>query len=263
MPDIAQDAAPFQIVPAQDHPDALSDVVLVCDHASNRVPPEIDLGVPPEDMARHIAWDVGAQGVTLGLARHLGTAAILSRFSRLVIDPNRDPLDPTLVMKLYDGSLIPGNRHADAAEIARRLAAYHQPYHGAIAGMVDTIEAAGGQPALISIHSYTPQLRGKPIRPWHVGILWDQDDRLVRPLLAELRADLDIVVGDNEPYSGQLAGDCMNTHGTQRGIPHALIEIRNDLISTPDDQQAWADKLAPVLRRALAVMRQEESYEGT
>lgn len=254
---------PFELLPAGAGPDALTDVILVCDHASNRVPPELDLGVPPDEMARHIAWDVGARGVTQHLARMMGAPAVLSRFSRLVIDPNRDPRDPTLLMKLYDGTLIPGNRHAGPDEVARRLAAYHQPYHQAITSAIDRVQATGRQPVLISIHSYTPQLRGKPVRPWHVGILWNRDDRLVRPLLAELRADLDIVVGDNEPYSGELPGDCMNTHGTQRGLPHALIEIRNDLISTPGDERAWAEKLAPVLRRAITVMRQEESYEGT
>ena len=180
-------------------------LVLVCDHASNNVPPEIgSLGLSEEDMRRHIAWDVGARGVTLGLARRLGAEAVLSTWSRLVIDPNRGEDDPTLVMKLYDGSLIPGNRQVGQAEIARRLDVYHRPYHRAVDGALDRVIAEGRAPALVAIHSFTPQFRGRALRPWHVGLLWDRDDRLLGPLLAQLRAEPDLCVGDNEPYSGQL-----------------------------------------------------------
>ena len=112
-------------------------------------------------MARHIAWDIGARGVTLGLAEHLGASAVLSRFSRLVIDPNRGADDPTLVMKLYDGTIVPGNRGVDAAEIARRTETLHRPYHEAIDAALDAIVADGKTPALVSIHSFTPQLRGR------------------------------------------------------------------------------------------------------
>ncbi len=232
---------------------AMTRLVLVCDHARNAVPPEIgDLGLPAHEMARHIAYDVGARGVTLALAARLGAGAVLSTFSRLVIDPNRGEDDPTLVMRVCDGTIVPGNRHVDAAEIERRKAAYHRPYHAAIRAAVEEVEAAGEAPVLLSIHSFTPQFRGRPWRPWHVGVLWDRDARLVRPLLARLRAEPDLVVGDNEPYSGQLRGDTMWAHGTRRGIPHALIEIRNDLIETGDDQAAWAARLAPILRAAVA-----------
>ncbi len=230
-------------------------LVLVCDHARNAVPPAIgDLGLAPEDMARHIAYDVGARGVTLGLAAQLGAGAVLSTFSRLVIDPNRGEDDPTLVMRVCDGSIVPGNRHADAAEIERRRAAYHRPYHRAVGAALDAVVAAGEEPVLVSIHSFTPQFRGRPWRPWHVGVLWDRDPRLVRPLMARLRAEPDLVVGDNEPYTGRLVGDCMWVHGTSRGIPHALVEIRNDLIESPEGQDAWADRLAPVIRAAVADM---------
>lgn len=236
-------------------PMAMTRLLLVCDHARNAVPPEIgDLGLAPEDMARHIAYDVGARGVTLGLAARLGAGAVLSTFSRLVIDPNRGEDDPTLVMRLADGSIIPANRHVDAAEIARRIEAYHRPYHAAIRAALDEITAAGAAPVIVSIHSFTPQFRGRPWRPWHVGVLFDLDLRLVRPLLARLRAEPDLVIGENEPYTGQLEGDCMWTHGTSRGLPHALVEIRNDLIETPDDQAAWAARLAPIIRSAVADM---------
>lgn len=244
---------PVEHIAPAERPDAMRQLVLVCDHASNNVPPEIgSLGLSEEDMRRHIAWDVGARGVTLGLARRLGAEAVLSTWSRLVIDPNRGEDDPTLVMKLYDGSLIPGNRQVGQAETQRRLDAYHRPYHRAVSRALDRVQGERLAPALIAIHSFTPQFRGRPLRPWHVGLLWDRDDRLLRPLLRLLRAERGLCVGDNEPYSGQLQGDCMFTHGTQRGIPHLLIEIRNDLIETADGQEAWAERLAPMFRAAVA-----------
>ena len=230
-------------------------VLLLCDHARNAEPPGVALGLPGSEMARHIAWDVGARGVTLALAAALEAPAVLSTFSRLVIDPNRGEDDPTLVMRLYDGTVIPGNRKLDEAEIERRLATLHRPYHAAIAGEIDSALAAGQTPALISIHSFTPQLRGRPPRPWHIGLLWDRDDRLVRPLLDRLAAEPEICTGDNEPYSGQLHGDCMWQHGTSRGLPHVLIEIRNDLIETEAGQTAWAARLAPMIRDAVAAVR--------
>lgn len=234
---------------------AMAGLILLCDHARNAVPPEIgDLGLAPGDMGRHIAWDVGARGVTLGLAARLGAGAVLSTFTRLVIDPNRGEDDPTLVMRLYDGSIIPANRHIGAAEIERRRTVYYRPYHAAIREAIEAIVAAGETPVLVSIHSFTPRFRGRPPRPWHVGLLWDRDDRLVRPLLARLRTEDGLVVGDNEPYSGQLHGDCMWTHGTGRGLPHVLIEIRNDLIASLDGQAGWAARLAPMIRDAVTEM---------
>jgi len=234
---------------------AMTGLILLCDHARNAVPPEIgDLGLPPDDMGRHIAWDVGARGVTLGLAARLGAGAVLSTFSRLVIDPNRGEDDPTLVMRLNDGSIIPANRHIGEVEIERRKNVYYRPYHAAIREAIDAVVEAGEMPVLVSIHSFTPQFRGRPPRPWHVGLLWDRDDRLLRPLLARLRAEDGLVVGDNEPYSGQLHGDCMWTHGSGRGLPHVLIEIRNDLIESLDGQAGWAARLAPMIRDAVDEM---------
>lgn len=250
--------SPVEQIAASERADALPDLVLVCDHASNAEPPGIALGLGETDMARHIAWDVGARGVTLGLARHLGCPAVLSRWSRLVIDPNRGEDDPTLVMRIYDGSIIPGNRRVDAPEIQRRLDMLHRPYHRAVGSTLDSVVSAHGKAALVSIHSFTPQLRNRPVRPWHIGVLWDGDDRLVSPLLRHLRAGADLVVGDNEPYSGQLRGDCMYLHGTSRGIPHVLIEIRNDLIESAEDQAHWAARLAPILRATITDMRLAE-----
>lgn len=233
-------------------PDGEPALLFVCDHASNAVPPEIgDLGLPAADMARHIAWDVGARGVTLALSDAFDAPAVLSRFSRLVIDPNRGEDDPTLVMKLYDGTIIAGNRHADAAEVARRLDRYHRPYHGAVAAALDRAVGMGATPAVIAIHSFTPQLRGRAPRPWHVTVLRNGDDRIADPLLARLRAEDELVVGDDEPYTGYLEGDTMARHGLARGLPHVLIELRNDLIADAEGQQAWAALLARCLADVL------------
>ena len=250
---------PVERMPAGAGPDAMGDLLLVCDHASNRVPPWVPpLGLPDEDMTRHIAWDVGARAVTLGLAERMGAPAVLSTFSRLVIDPNRGADDPTLVMRLYDGSIIPGNRAVTDADITERTERLHRPYHEAIDAQLDGMIAAGHAPAIVSVHSFTPQLRGREPRPWHVGLLWDHDDRLVVPLLKRLVAEEDLVVGDNEPYSGQLQGDCMWMHGTARDIPHVLIEIRNDLIQSATGQAEWANRLAPMIRDAVGEMRLAE-----
>ena len=225
--------------------------IVTCDHASNRVPPEVaggDLGLPRADMERHIAWDVGAAGVSRRLGEMLDAPVILSGFSRLVIDPNRGEDDPTLLMKIYDGSIIPANRHADAAEVERRLDLFHRPYHRALAGLI-----AGRQdPVILSIHSFTPQLRGRAPRPWHVGVLYAGDTRLAYPLIARLRDEPGLCVGDNEPYSGHLPGDALDRHGVQPGRLHVLVEIRNDLIADAAGQALWAERLAPHLAAALA-----------
>ncbi|MEM6664778.1 MAG: N-formylglutamate amidohydrolase [Pseudomonadota bacterium] len=220
--------------------------LIVCDHASNAVPPELgDLGLPEAAFARHIAYDIGVRAVTLGLAERLGVPAVLSCFSRLVIDPNRGEDDPTLLMRLSDGAVIPGNAHADATERERRLEAYYRPYHAAVTAAIETSLQAGQRPALISIHSFTPYWKETP-RPWHAGVLWSHDPRLAVPLLKALSACSGLIVGDNEPYSGELEGDCMYRHGTLRDLPHALVEIRQDLIDRPDGVAEWITRLADI-----------------
>lgn len=225
--------------------------LVTCDHATNTVPPDVgggDLGLSAADMSRHIAHDIGAAGVVHHLAAHLDASAVLAGFSRLVIDPNRGEDDPTLIMRLYDGTIIPANRHVGPDEAARRLARHYRPYHEALAGLA----ARRADTALVSVHSFTPQLRGRAPRPWHVGVLFARDDRLARPLIARLRAAGDLCVGENEPYSGHLPGDALDRHATAAGRPNVLIELRNDLIETPKAQAAWAARLAPVLVAALA-----------
>jgi predicted N-formylglutamate amidohydrolase len=241
------------------NPAGRSRILLLCDHATNIVPEEVaggDLGLPPQEMARHIAWDIGAAGVTEALSGLLDAAALLTRFSRLVIDPNRGEDDPTLVMRLYDGTLVPANRAVGPAEIERRLEAFHRPYHRAVAAAIERLAAAGRAPTLVAIHSFTPRLKGRAPRPWQVGILWHRDGRIALPLIARLRAE-GFCVGDNEPYSGELEGDTMSRHGTRNGLPHVLIELRQDLIATPDDQRLWAERLAPMLAQVI-----EEDPDG-
>ncbi len=233
------------------NPDGDPAVLLVCDHASNFVPPEYNsLGLPAEAFARHIAYDIGAAPVTAELSRILNAPAVLAGFSRLLIDPNRGADDPTLVMKLSDGAIIPGNRYADAATIADRVARYYKPYHQAIADRIAAARARGIAPVILSLHSFTPIFQGYT-RPWHIGILWDRDGRIAQPLLASLGADKNLCVGDNLPYSGELMGDCMFQHGTSNGLPHVLIEVRQDLIVDKSGAEHWAELLAAHLRPIL------------
>jgi predicted N-formylglutamate amidohydrolase len=232
--------------------DPTGGVLVLCDHASNAIPDEFQaLGMSPQELERHIAYDIGAAMVTRTLARALGAPAVLSTFSRLLIDPNRGPDDPTLVMKLSDGAIVPGNRTADSDEVERRLARFYRPYDRAVGQAVEAALAGGAPPAIVSMHSFTPFWKGVA-RPWHVTVLWDSDPRLPRPLLAALEAEGDIVVGDNEPYDGALAGDTMNRHATRRGLSNVLIEVRQDLIATPQGAAAWGERLARVLRPILA-----------
>jgi predicted N-formylglutamate amidohydrolase len=244
------DAAPFRpfdlIAGA-----AASGLVLLCDHASNALPPAYgDLGLSAEALRRHIAWDPGAAEVTRRLAALIGAPAALALFSRLLIDPNRGEDDPTLVMRLSDGAVIPGNARIDAAEILRRIECFWRPYRRACAGLVDAAAASNRTPTLLGIHSFTPRFQGRD-RPWQVGILWDQDPRLALPLIEALTAE-GLHVGDNEPYGGALVGDTMYELSTRRGLPGALIEIRQDLLATPENCAKWAALLAKILPPILS-----------
>jgi predicted N-formylglutamate amidohydrolase len=216
------------------------------------LPAEYDsLGLPPAAFARHIAYDIGAAGVTRRLADALRCPAVLTTFSRLLIDPNRGADDPTLIMRISDGAIVPGNARVDAAETERRRLGFWQPYRDCAGQLLDEMLADGPVPAVIAIHSFTPAWKGHN-RPWHVGILWDADDRLARPTITALQADGDLVVGDNEPYDGALEGDTMYHHGTMRGLPHMLVEIRQDLVADAASEAAWAARLARILRPILA-----------
>ncbi|MVO15257.1 N-formylglutamate amidohydrolase [Parasedimentitalea huanghaiensis] len=224
--------------------------LITCDHATNVVPPFVndgDLGLPREDMERHIAYDVGAYEVSKHLGEMLDAPVIASNFSRLVIDPNRGDDDPTLLMKLYDGTIIPANRHADAAERERRLSECYRPYHSELSKLADREDVV-----IISVHSFTPQLRGRPQRPWEIGILFPKDEQFSPHVVEHLKPHTDAPVGVNEPYKGYLPGDAIDTHASTHGRPNTLIELRNDLIAEQAGQIAWAEKLAVALPCALS-----------
>ncbi|MFY0662748.1 MAG: N-formylglutamate amidohydrolase [Shimia sp.] len=226
--------------------------LITVDHASNFVPEDIsggDLGLDPSDMSRHIAYDVGARGTSLRLGELLDAPVICTNWSRLCIDPNRGADDPTLVMRLYDGTIIPGNRDVDDAEIERRKAAHYLPYHNAL----ESLAAERDNVVIIAMHSFSPKLNGRAPRPWEIGVLHaPQEDRFGKALIAELEQEGDLTVGDNEPYNGWLPGDSIDQHAFQPGRLNALIELRHDEIDTPETQSTWAERLAPILQNTLA-----------
>lgn len=231
-----------------------SDIVILCDHASNTVPDFVgngDLGLPPADMARHIAYDIGAAGVSHELGLMLNASVLSSNFSRLVIDPNRGEDDPTLIMRLYDGSVVPANRSLAADERQVRLDRCYRPYHQ----QIETVLTGFRDPVVISVHSFTRQLRGRAPRPWHIGVLYADDTRIALPLMQQFARQGDICLGDNEPYHGAIIGDTLDTHALRRGRLHVLIEVRNDLIDTEAGQKTWATRLAPIIRQAIDAAR--------
>ena len=253
-PDIAKETfSPVEIVTGP--PDA--GVLLLCDHARNALPPRYGaLGLPAQALERHIAYDIGARALTLSLATRLQAPAVLSTFSRLLIDPNRGEDDPTLVMRYSDGAVVPGNAHADEAEIALRVELYWRPYRQAVEAAAQAMLESGKPPAIVSIHTFTPVWRGMP-RPWKIGVLYDDDDRIARPLLAALARDglSAHEIGDNEPYSGGLPGDTIDAAALARGLPNVLIEVRQDLVATPEGAKAWGERLAPLIAAVVGAVR--------
>lgn len=236
--------SPFEIIDG----DRSKGLVLVSDHAFNLVPEEYgNLGLPAHEFQRHIAYDIGVEAVTRKLAALTGAPAVMARFSRLLIDPNRGEDDPTLIRQLYDGTVIRANYPLAEEERQRRIERFYRPYHGAVAETIASVaEATGAAPLVISVHSFTPFMQGRE-RPWHVGILWDRDPRAAKPLMASLEKISWLVVGDNEPYDGALRGDTMYQHCTLKGYAHALIEIRQDLIVAEAGAIEWAERLTPIL----------------
>lgn len=236
--------APFDIVEG----DRKRGIVLLADHARRDLPEEYgSLGLPSAEFERHIAYDIGVEAVTRELAALLGVPALIANFSRLLIDPNRGEDDPTLIRQLYDGTVVPGNYPIAAEERERRLDRFYRPYHDAVGAMIASVaQASAKAPFIFSVHSFTPVMQSIE-RPWHVGILWDLDDRVARPLIDMLAEDKTLIVGDNEPYDGALRGDTMFKHAIVNGFAHVLIEIRQDLISDQKGALAWAERLAPIV----------------
>lgn len=242
------DPPPFRRV----NPDGKGAALLLCDHASRAVPRCLGtLGLDDATLMRHIGWDIGAAEVTQHLSKRFDAPAVLSGYSRLVIDCNRAPGERQSIPEVSDGVTVPGNRGLTPGEMARRRAALFDPYHCAVSAAIARFRDAGRVPAILSIHSCTPVMNGFE-RPWHIGVLHDRDQRIARPLIAALAARGDVCVGDNQPYTGQgQAGKTIHTHAHDVGLPHVMVEIRQDLIDTHAGAATWAailgDALAPVL----------------
>ncbi|MBI1209480.1 MAG: N-formylglutamate amidohydrolase [Azospirillum sp.] len=228
-------------------------VLVLCDHATAYMPPVLGrLGLDPGQLGLHIAYDIGAADAARRLALRLDAPLLLAGWSRLIVDPNRDLDDPTLIPPVSDGVIIPGNCDLDPAERARRIAGYFDPYHRAIAAAVAGFRARGVAPAVISVHSFTPEMDGCA-RPWQIGILWDHDPRLPVPLLEALRRRPGLCIGDNLPYTGQdTTGGSIESHATPAGLPNVLLEFRQDLIDTAESAGRWADLVADDLLPILA-----------
>jgi predicted N-formylglutamate amidohydrolase len=218
-------------------------VIVVCDHASNRVPPEVDLGIDPALLEQHVAIDIGVAAVAERMAERSGIAAFLANVSRLVCDFNREEDAPAVIPHASDGHDIPGNVF-DIASREERLAQFHRPYHDALEALL-----IQEPPALIlSLHSFTPSLETRPeeLRPWHVGVLYNQDDRGARLAIPLLEAE-GLVVGDQKPYSGKLLNATMNRHAEAHGRLYLGIEVRQDQIGHADGQTEWAERLTRIV----------------
>lgn len=239
-----EEPGPFKVL----NPLAETPVLLVCDHASDRFPKSLgDLGLDPFARRCHLAVDIGAGPLTESLAALLGVTAVVQNYSRLVVDCNRQLMDPGAFLQYGDGILVPGNRNLHQDDKDRRAEAIYWPYHRAIDEQIERLRSSGRPPALISIHSFTPVLNGES-RALQLGVLWDKDEQLRKIFLEGLRA-AGYYVGDNEPYSGKAPQDfTIDHHAEEVGLPHVGIEIRQDLI----DDAVGVSEVAGVMQKIIA-----------
>lgn len=247
---LARDEPPaFEII----NPDGQAPFLLLCDHASNRVPKSLgDLGVPKKCFDLHVAWDIGAFDAARHLAKRFDATLIHTNYSRLVIDCNRRPESPGLCPPTSDGVEVPANQNLPAAERQRRLDLLHRPYHDAIEALIAARRTKGQVPAVVSVHSCTPVMAGFH-RPWHLGILWNEDERIARPLIQTLCANADHCIGDNQPYTGKTqSGYTIPFHAERNRLPHVMVEIRQDLIGTRAEAERWADVFGDAIEPILA-----------
>jgi predicted N-formylglutamate amidohydrolase len=237
-------------------------ILLVCDHAGNRLPRQLGtLGVSDSERQRHIAWDIGAASVVRSMAPRLGSFAILQTYSRLAIDCNRPPGVPTSIPTISEDTAIDGNLELSSTDRERRVAEIFRPYHDRIAAELDRRQGLRIPTALVAIHSFTPVYQGVA-RPWHVGMLYNRDDRLSRPMIDLLAGEGGLVVGDNQPYSVSDESDyTIPVHAERRGLPYAEIEIRQDLIADEAGQELWAERIARLLILAWQSIARTRSFE--
>ena len=224
------------------------------DHASNAIPAAYDaLGLPEDVLATHIGWDIGAAALGRTLAKDLQAKAMFCGFSRLLIDPNRSLDKPDLIPGEADRIPIPGNQALSAAERHRRIESFHQPYHERLALALDQVARAHRDPLILSIHSFTPRLIGHAqLRPWHMGLLWREDEASARAFMAELAASTDYTIGDNQPYDARVFNYSVDRHVGPRGLRHITLEVRQDLVSNEADVDRVAGKLGPALKTLLS-----------
>jgi len=233
-------------------------VLLVADHASPYFPAAMNqLGLADWVLEQHVAWDVGVDELARCLADELDAQAVLAGFSRLIVDPNRNPDDPTAYPAVSDGIAIPGNIDLDEKQKALRVQSFFKPYHDAITTRLDQFASRGIVPAMIAVHTCSPVF-DRVVRPWHIGIMWDKDPRIPVPLMKYLEQKDEICYGDNEPYSGRHPHDfTIDYHAEPAGLPHVGFEVRQDLVSDHKGARKWAGILAEALK---AILRDEKLY---
>lgn len=227
--------------------------LLVCEHAGKRIPRSLgDLGLPVAERERHIAWDIGAEGMSRVVSERLDATLISQCYSRLVIDCNRGPSVPSSMPVVSESTPIPGNEAMPPWQRQARIAEVFEPFHQRVSQELDTRQGAGRETVLVTLHSFTPVFKGET-RPWQVGVLYNRDRRLAHALLGVLREDDSLCVGDNQPYYVSDETDyTIPVHGEQRGILHVEIEVRQDLLADSHGQCAWGERLAGCLEQAYA-----------
>jgi predicted N-formylglutamate amidohydrolase len=249
------DKKPFEIL----NEGNAADIIIICDHASNYVPSEFDnLGLEPEQLNQHIGWDIGAADLTCRISKIINAAAIICGTSRLVVDTNRSPDDQGCIPEFSDNIIIPGNLNLTKSNRMKRIKKYFWPYHNAVSNVIskhrELSKYQNNIPLVFSIHTFTPiiSLQKKTKRPWHAGVLWNRDPRVSIPLMRLLKAHSnDLVIGDNEPYSGKEFYYSLDFHAGNAGLPHCAIEVRQDLVSTSADRVYWADVISKSLLNIL------------
>jgi predicted N-formylglutamate amidohydrolase len=255
--------------PADVHPvreynaEGRSPFLLTCDHYGRLIPRALgDLGLPESELVRHIGWDIGIAGVAERLSQHLDAHLIVQRYSRLVIDCNRPPHVASSIPLISEATTIPGNDGITREAAAMRRAEIFDPYHRRIDAIIDTRHRNNTPTILVSLHSFTPVYAGIA-RPWHIGTLYQRDKVLPPLVLQALRAEPDLVVGDNEPYAVSDQTDyTIPVHAEARGLMNTGIEIRQDLISDQAGEKAWADRLARVFAEIEATLRARGTRPG-
>ena len=253
-PDAARSAPADGIGPVEIcNPGGQAPVLILSDHSGCDIPAYLDdLGLPEEERRRHIGWDIGATDMTRRLAEQLDATAVLNHVSRLVIDPNRDPYTPTSIPAIADGTFVPGNQDLSLEEQQRRIRLSFIPYHRAISREIARLRRRTGIPVIIAMHSFTPAMQ-REWRPWEAGVLFGDDDRLALPVIERLRTDTSLCIGANQPYSGKHPDSySLQFHALRTGFPNVAFEVRQDLIATQSEAEAWADRLAQALQPSLS-----------